>query len=246
MTHAGILTPPAPGLTGELARAAHAVYALEAAAPITVGELRTLSAGAPEGVLASWAEEIATAGGFPLLGTGLVAPTYPALLWNGARLDSARPDLDWAPLLAALAAADAASAGLDRVARAVAAGSCVRSLAAGLLTDDSPAAALPTLATLCAATAAAFAGPAEGEGLERVLDLAASLTVLTPGPERRASSPLWAGHGAASGWLAATLPAEVATPMSGSVAHTLSVAAGHAVPAAGATGTVADLLESIR
>lgn len=246
MTQPGVLSPPAPELTAELARSALAVYGQEAGAPAAVDDLRTLCAGAPEGAMASWAGQIATSGGFPLLGTGLAAPTYPALLWNGARLDAARPDPDWAPLLAALAAADAASTDLDRVARAVAAADRVRRLTASLLVDNAPPAALPTVATLAAATAAAFAGPAEGAGLARVLDLAASLTVLTPGPARRTSSPLWTGHGAASGWLAATLPAEAATPMPGSVAHTLSAAAGHPIPGTGAVRTVADLLESIR
>jgi hypothetical protein len=245
VTEADVLSPPAPELTAGLAQAALAVYRRDPAMPAPVAELRGLTAERPEGSMSSWAEEIATPTGFPLLGTGHLAPTYPALLWNGARLDGARPDHDWAPLLAALATADPVT-DLDRVGRALAAADRVRRLAAALQEGDSPPAAVPTLSTLAAATAAALVGPAEGDGLERILDLAASLTVLTPGSSRRPTSSLWAGHGAASGWLAATLPAEAASPMPGSVAHTLSAAAGRAVPGRRSSTTVAELLEAIR
>lgn len=236
-----VLTPPLPEVTTDLARAALDAYrAGHGTRPAVLEELRS-AYDPPAGPLLAWAHEIATAAGFPLLGTGLSAPVYPALLWNGARLDALRPDPDWAPLLAALASADGDTS-LDRVGAALAAADVVRRRAAALLTADTVPVAVPTLSTLAAATAAALAGPEQGAGLERILDLAASLTALTPGPV----AGLCTGHGAASGWLAATLPAEAASPMPGSVAHTLSAAAGHAVPGEGASASVAALLASLR
>ncbi|GGJ50195.1 hypothetical protein [Streptomyces brasiliensis] len=240
-----VLTPPVPEATADLARAALDAYcAGHATRPAALEELRS-SYDPPAGPLLAWAHEIATPAGFPLLGTSLSAPVYPALVWNGARLDALRPAPDWAPLLAALASADA-DTGLDRVGAALAAADVVRRQAAALLASDTLPAAVPTLSTLAAATAAALAGPEQGEGLERILDLAAGLTVLTPGPFTAPVAGLCTGHGAASGWLAATLPAEAATPMPGSVAHTLSVAAGYAVPGEGAPASVAALLASLR
>lgn len=195
-----------------------------------------------------WADRIATAEGFPLTGTGLSAPIYPALLWNGARLDAVAPDVHWAPLLAALATADPDDPrGLDRIVRALAAAETVQQGAGSLLSGDAPALAWPTLSTMAAATAAYLTVERETSVPARLLDVAASLTVLTPGEARSPASGLWAGHGAASGWLAARLPAEAATPMAGSVVHTLSAAAGRAV----ATGRdrsrcVADVLTGLR
>lgn len=228
MTAAGVLSRPAPEVTDELARIALAAWADAARRPVRTDGLRGLPA--VDGLLRAWATAIATTSGFPLLGTGLSAPTYPALLWNGARLDpvAGGPSVDGsAPvLLAALAAAEE-TASLDQVGRALAAADRVQQTASVLL-GDTPV-ARPTLSTLGSATAAALVGPRAGDGLDRVLDLAASLMVLAPGADAGAGSLSWAGHAAASGWLAATLPDDAATPMAGSVVHTLSAAAGRAV-----------------
>lgn len=253
MTAAALtLSAPAPEVTAELAEAALAAY--RQAAPAGYPNVEALIGFARQPVdvgLQRWARQIATPEGFPLIGTGLHAPTYPALLWNGARLDAAAPDVGWAPLLAALAAAGPGDAqGLGRLIRALRAAERVRQDAARLLVGATTPLAWPTLSTLASATAAQLMGPHEGEGLARVLDLAASLTVLTPGDSRNAASGLWTGHGAASGWLAAWLPESAVTPMAGSVVHTLSAAAGRTLGVSGRSElgvrSVADLLARLR
>jgi len=250
MTAAAVmLSPPAAEVTQELVEAALTAFGQPAAA--RYAEIDALARFGHEPVdepARRWAERIATADAFPLFGTGLSASTYPALLWNGARLDAIVPDVHWAPLLAALAAADPADvSGLERVARALAAAETVRQGAAGLLSADALPVAWPTLSTMAAATAAHLGSGCGGDGLARVLDLAVSLTALTPGETRSAASGLWAGHGAASGWLAARLPSEAVTPMAGSVAHTLSAAAGHRADSERKHGvSVADVLTRLR
>ncbi|WP_017934731.1 hypothetical protein [Nocardioides sp. Iso805N] len=248
---AGTLSAPAPEVTAELAEAALAAYRKPAVPRYTDVDALTGFAREPvDAGLQRWAQQIATPEGFPLIGTGLHAPTYPALLWNGARLDAAAPDVSWAPLLAALAAAPDNDQGLGRLFRALQAAETVRQDAARLLVGATMPIAWPTLSTLASATAAQLMGPHEGEGLVRVLDLAASLTVLTTGDRRSVASGLWTGHGAASGWLAARLPEGAVSPMAGSVVHTLSAAAGR--PLAASDGvepglrSVADLLARLR
>jgi hypothetical protein len=242
------LSAPESVASVELAEAALAAYREPAADRSADLDVLTWMAGERvERELRLWAERIATPDGFPLIGTGLTAPTYAALLWNGARLDGSAPEVGWAPLLAALAAADAEDArGLDRVFRALAAAEVVRRGAARLLTGSVPPVAWPTLATMGAAPAALLAGPRAGDGLVRVLDLGASLMVLTTGDGHSPASGLWTGHSAASGWLAARLPQEAVTPMAGSVVHTLSAAAGRAVGGETGHGSVADVLARLR
>lgn len=237
-----VLDAPAPEATDRLANLAMTVYSAATVsgdpAEVLVRSLAADALGEPTAAELSWADLIAASTGFPLLGTGRVAPTYPALMWDGARLAAVAPDRRWAPLLAALAAAPAGT-GLDRVGRAVTAGLCVLDATDDLLGTE-PLAYL-TSATLAAAAAASLVGPAAGADLASVLDLAASLQVFTPDARHVG----WAaGHAVASGWLAATLPADAITPMPGSVVHTLSVAAGRPVVAAGdvAPRTVDDLL----
>ncbi|MFW0785990.1 hypothetical protein AAFP35_15870 [Gordonia sp. CPCC 206044] len=227
------LSGPSPAVTARLAEHALSVYSSgivdDAAAAALAETLPSELAPAESDGAATWAGLIAADGGSPLLGTTRTAPTYPALMWNGARLAAAAPGRQWAPLLAAVAAA-AADADPVRVGRAVIAGEAVLDDATELLGADPVA--YPTLATLAAATAASLAGPAEGADLVDVLDLAASLQLFVPDAEHASTHGWTAGHAAASGWLAAALPADAITPMPGSVAHTLSAAAGRAVPTA--------------
>ncbi|MCF8590004.1 hypothetical protein [Gordonia liuliyuniae] len=222
-----VLSDPSPVSTEQLAEAALAAYTV--AGDVSAAVLPVLDAvsllGEPS--FNSWADVIATEDGFPLLGTGRRASTYAALMWNGARLDAAQPSPRWAPLLAALAAAGA-DTGLDRVGHSVLAGLGVADEAAVLLAADPLA--YPTLGTLAAAVAASLVGPSEGADLADVLDLAASLAAFAP-DGRSAGSGWLAGHAAASGWLAARVPADVITPMPGSVVHTLSAVAGRPVAA---------------
>lgn len=239
-----VLSEPSPETTDRLAELAMTVYSSGTVSDDLAGAVaRSLPIGAvgvPSAAEAEWADLIASSVGFPLLGTGLVAPTYPALMWNGARFATATPERRWAPLLAALAVAPA-EAGVERIGRAVVAGLRVLDEADALL--GAAPLAYPTAATLAAAVAAALAGPAQGAGLAPVLDLAASLQTFTPGAAHARTHGWAAGHAAAAGWLAATLPAEAITPMSGCVVHTASVAAGRPIAASYvALRTVDDLL----
>ncbi|GAA4676811.1 hypothetical protein [Gordonia humi] len=225
-----VLSDPAPEFTDRLAERAMTVYSSGAvSADIAAAAARSLpvdAVGEPTAAEAAWADLIAASAGFPLIGTGRVAPTYPALMWNGARLAAAAPDRRWAPLLAALAVAPA-DTGVERIGRAVVAGLRVLDEADDLL--GAAPLAYPTAATLAAAAAASLTGPAEGADLAPVLDLAASLQVFTPAAAHARTDGWAAGHAAAAGWLAATLPADAITAMPGSVAHTASAAAGRPV-----------------
>ena len=165
------------------------------------------------------------AGRLPLLGTGLRAAAYPALLWNGARLHRAAVPEDDGLVLVALAAAppEADAAGIDR---AVSAGLAV---AAGLpdVVGDRPGTGVPTVGVVAAAACAAVAGGTDVSDVGPVLDVAASLMVVRPpdgGTPREAG--LWAGHCLAAGWLAPLLLRAGLTGMDGALAHTVATITG--------------------
>jgi hypothetical protein len=198
----------------------------------------------------------APAGRLPLLGTGMRAAAYPALLWNGARLHHAAAPEDDGLVLVALAAAlpDADAADVDR---AVSIG---RAVAAGLpaVLGVGGATARPTIGVVAAAACAAVAGGTDPSGLGPVLDVAAALMVVGPpagGTPRE--DGLRAGHCLAAGWLAPRVLGAGLTGMAGSLTHTVSTVTGRpvgelpddpsrGVPVAERTGSAAsDLLAAL-
>ncbi len=198
----------------------------------------------------------APAGRLPLLGTGMRAAVYPALLWNGARLHHAAATDDDGMVLVALAAAppDTDTADVDR---AVSVG---RAVAAGLpaVLDDSGETARPTIGVVAAAACAAVAGGTDPSGLGPALDVAAALMVVGPpagGTPREAG--LRAGHCLAAGWLAPQVVRAGLTGMAGTLAHTVFTVTGRptgelpddpsrGIPVAERTGSAAsDLLAAL-
>lgn len=223
-----------PDLTARAVEAATAAYAADpapadvAAVEARLAALARTAARPPAADLAAWARELAgpagAVGGFPLLGTGLRAETGAALLWCGARLARDGGDTGTPALLAGLAAGSAAGLATADLARGLAADRAVTDVVAG--TAPQPVARPTTAALGAAACAALLSGVRD---LAAVLDTAASLMVLTPGVElagSAAAAPLWAGHAASAGWLAALLPATGVTPLPGALAVTLAAAAG--------------------
>jgi hypothetical protein len=186
-------------------------------------------------------------GHLPLLGSGLRAAPYPALLWNGARLHRADVPEDDGLVLVALAAAgrDADAAEVDR---AVAVG---RAVAAGLpsVIGGGPLTARPTEGVMAAAACAAVASGTPLSRLDPVLDVAASLMVVAPpDPAGPAEAGLRAGHCLAAGWLATQVLRAGLTGMEGALAHTVTTVTGRpagvlppptAVPDAHPTGSPA-------
>jgi hypothetical protein len=153
----------------------------------------------------------AEGGALPLLGTGRRADPYPALQWNGALLRRAAAPADDGLVLVALAAAPP-GATLADVARGLAAG---RAVDADLPPVDG-APAVPTLRVLAAAACAAVTAGADPAGLAELLDLAATLLVVTPpGGGTAVEEDLWAGAALAAGWLAPVLAGAGETSASG-------------------------------
>lgn len=202
--------------------------------------------------LRAWAQRIGTPSGrLPLLGTGLRAAAYPALLWNGARLHRAGAPEDDGLVLVALAAAPPEADAAD-VERAVAVG---RAVAAGLpgVIGAGPVTGLPTAGVVAAAACAAAARGTDPSGLQPLLDVAAALMVVRPpagGTPREAG--LWAGHGLAAGWLAPLVVGAGLTGMAGALEHTVAAVTGRpggrlradlpAAPAVDPTGSTAGAL----
>ena len=161
-------------------------------------------------------------GALPLLGTGRRAGPYAALQWNGALLRRADAPLDDGLVLVALAAAPS-GATLGDVARGLAAG---RAVAADLPSAEG-APAVPTVRVLAAAACAAVTAGADPAGLGELLDLAATLVVVTPpGGGTAVEEDLWAGHALAAGWLAPVLAGAGLTSPPGAAAATLAAVLG--------------------
>jgi hypothetical protein len=188
--------------------------------------LGTLASAPVPRELRAWAEVIgAPAGPMPLLGTGVRAAAYPALLWNGARLHHAAAPDDDGLVLVALAAArpDADAADIDR---AVTVGRAVSAGLPGVLGDGAVTAS-PTIDVVATAACAAVAGGTDPSALGPVLDVAAALMVMSPpsgGTPREAG--LRAGHGLAAGWLAPRVLAAGLTGMAGALVPTVSTVTG--------------------
>lgn len=148
------------------------------------------------------------------------ADTYPALLWNGARLHRARAAQVDALTLVALASATDQTPG-DGLERGVLAGLRVAASLAGARGLEGVG--RPSCDVLPAAACAAVVGGADPADLTTVLDLAGTLMVVGPpaGPGSSAENGLdtqsraegvngsvaeaWAGHCLAAGWLAPQL-----------------------------------------
>jgi hypothetical protein len=166
----------------------------------------------------------------PLLGTGLRAAPYPALLWNGARLHREGAPDDDGLVLVALASSAGEATGSD-VERAVATGLAVAAglpdvIGSGPLTGR-PTVGVPSVGVVAAAACAAVAAGAETSELGPVLDVAASLMVVQPpvgGSPRQAG--LRAGHCLAAGWLAPQLLGAGLIGMAGALAHTVATVTG--------------------
>jgi hypothetical protein len=164
----------------------------------------------------------AEGGALPLLGTGRRADPYPALQWNGALLRRAGAPVADGLVLVALAAAPPGAT----------LGDVARGLAAGLAVDaDLPpvdgAPAVPTVRVLAAAACAAVTAGADPAGLAELLDLAATLLVVTPpGGGTAVEEDLWAGAALAAGWLAPVLAGAGLTTSPDSAATTLAAVLG--------------------
>ena len=169
-------------------------------------------------------------GRLPLLGTGLRAAAYPALLWNGARLHRAGVPDDDGLVLVALAAAER-DADTAEVERAVTVGLAV---AAELpsMTGGGTVIGRPTTRVVAAAACAAVATGTPLSGLDPVLDIAASLMVVAPPTATAARHPEFlAGHCLAAGWLAPRVLRAGLTGMESALSHTVATVIGR--PAAG-------------
>jgi hypothetical protein len=137
-----------------------------------------------------------------LLGTALTAAPYAALLWNGERFH--RESIRWSTRLTFLALTvvgpDAPDAALTPAVRG---GETLRQLwppapsslvTAGLTTD-----------VVSAAVCAALASTISEEGMASVVELAASLMLVTPTVPSSQLAGMHAGHSLAAGWLAVQL-----------------------------------------
>ena len=194
------------------------------------------------GSLERWAHELADAtADTPLLGTGLRAARYPALLWNGARCTASLP------AVAGLLCGDR-DRSILQFAEAVAAGEAVTATARAALPTGPATGTVDALG--CAVTVALLSRTGE-ERLDQVIDQAAALMVLGSAPA--AGDPvdrtelIRAGHPVAAGWLACrAVDAGLSVP-AGTAEATLGAIAG-AAPSARpfASGTIGELCEALR
>ena len=163
-------------------------------------------------------------GPVPLLGLHGGAAAYPALLWDGARLERAGLGLlEGLVLLAAVTCAPEAPA--DSLARGVGAGLAVDAALQSVSEQDAPARA--TTAAVAAVACLAVAAGADDARRVDALDLAGTLMAVgpphDPGPVERS---LQLGHALAAGWLAWRLSDTGITTMTDAVGHTLATVAG--------------------
>ncbi|MFZ5871356.1 MAG: hypothetical protein ACOYXW_12655 [Actinomycetota bacterium] len=199
---------------------------MSTAAAVTQAVLRRLTSlrAAPvDDDLSAWARRLASQDGFPLVGTGLVAATYPALQWNAERCARAGLGRPATVVLTGLAVAAEHDRDVAALETAVGAG-----LAAAAPLDGVPGDAVATVTVDLvgsAACAALLAGVPAAE-LSGVLDLAG--TLLAVGAPGRADDlgARWAGHAAAAGWLAVQCFRSGLTAFDGALEHTVATVAG--------------------
>ena len=200
-------------------------------APVEEGlrDLERLNTMPLDADLAAWARRIAITGSAePLLGTGLSAAPYPALLWNGERASRARSGPSAVLTLVGLAVGRGDGAASARLGQGVTAGLAIRDTS----TWPGERAVAPTAASttdvICAAACAAVTAGMELEDVANVLDIAGSLMIIKPASSVGSAemSGLWNGHALAAGWLAVQLHRADVSGMSGGLEHTLTTVAG--------------------
>ncbi len=186
------LTPPDPRTTRSLAALAVASYGTEPDkrsrtwfTDLVTDVTRRLASPAAVPALSALPALAAEIGGqdgdLPLLGTGLRADTYDALLWNAVRC-GAEDTPDAALLLAGMSITGdldlKAAASSEDLCRAVTAGRTVTETAETLV-PPGPLPARPSTGVLGTATTCALLTGADTADLAVVLDLAASLMLAT-------------------------------------------------------------------
>lgn len=186
--------------------------------------LENLRDAPPPDDLRRWADAVATgAGVVELFGTGRRAATFPGLLWCGARI--ARAGLGPVEGLVLVARVSAPRATGTQLERAVAAG-----VAVGERLDVPPGAGGLTTGVVAAAACAAVAAGADPQRLDGLLDIAASLMVVSPpAAGGDVEHGLWAGHCLAAGWLATRAASAGLVGMPDGLGHTVATVTGHRV-----------------
>ena len=174
--------------------------------------------------LRQWGSDLATPdGALPLLGLGVRAAMYPGLLWNGARLSRAGATSAEAMTVVGLTCGGGSAADLVR---GVVAGAAVLTSAAALA-GDGMVVGVPSTDVLAAAACAALACGADRDDLPAVLDLAATLMIVTaPRSSGDVERGRWHGHCLAAGWLAPQLAVAGLVSVPDAVAHTVSTVTG--------------------
>lgn len=176
--------------------------------------------------LRRWGETLACVNApVPLLGLGVRAATYPALLWNGARLERAGGrDVEALTMVGVVSGPNDMAA--EHLLRAVRAGFAV---AQGLSHPDVPI-AVPTAAAVAAAACAAIAADSARDDVAEILDLAGTLMVVGP-PRGDAllERSLRAGHALAAGWLAVRLMKTGIVGVPDGLSQTISTVSGHPI-----------------
>jgi hypothetical protein len=241
-----VLSAPRPDLTAAIAAAVSAGPDEQSERAVALG-LRALAdaAGQPVGPgLRRWAADLASGsrGATPLLGTGLSASPYEALLWNGARFAAVDGS---ALLLTGLLGGDGHHTLAD-LTRAVQAGrAVVEAIAWTLSPDDRPDPAGASTLTVGCAAVALLLSSLEPSRLPEVLDVAASLMLVTvagAGDDGPLVEHVRAGHPLAAGWLSVKSVAAGITPLAGALNHTLSAVAGRPMPEPDGAGPLGGLL----
>lgn len=229
------LTEESPGVTLALTLAGRAMDAARASADVRaqveegLRDLERLTTIPLDPDLAASARRIAATGGAEtLLGTGLSAAPYPALLWNGERASRAGLGPSAVLTLVGLVIGRGDGAASARLVQGVTAGLAIRD------TSEWPGkrAIAPTAAVttdvICAAACAAVTAGMELGDVAKVLDIAGSLMIIKPASSVGSAemSGLWSGHALAAGWLAVQLHRADVSGMSGGLEHTLRIIAG--------------------
>lgn len=189
-----------------------------------------LAGSGPDGDLAAWAARVAVPeGDLPLLGAGVRAAAYVALLWNGDRCRRAQVGRGAALTLVGLAVGAEHGRDAASLVRAVRPGLAVAdALDQWLYAAETPL-ALPTTDVVAAATCAALLAGTPRDDLPKLLDMSGSLMVITPPCGEGVSADIegaWAGHALAAGWLATRAWTSGLVGFNGGLAYTLSVVTG--------------------
>lgn len=179
--------------------------------------------------LRRWGEALACANApVPLLGLGVRAATYPALLWNGARLERAGGgEVEALTMVGVVSGPNDMAA--EHLLSAVRAGFAVAEGLSHVRRPDLPI-AVPSAAAVAAAACAAIAADSARDDVAEILDLAGTLMVVGP-PRGDAllERSLRAGHGLAAGWLAVRLMKTGIVGVPDGLSQTISTVSGHPI-----------------